>query len=119
MEIEASMQQFDVPQTTPGEVVSELANEDETQRPVIVDVREQDEWEGGHIADAMHIPLSQFRARYGEIPQDREVVLVCHLGERSQMAAAFLRRMGYEHAINLRGGMDAWIDDHLPVEHGA
>ncbi len=104
-----------VPEITAAEVATRL-NGDAEQRPVVVDVREPDEWAEGHIAGAQHIPLGQLAARAGEIPQDREVVLVCHSGQRSALATAMLRRAGYAQAVNMTGGMVAWEKARLPVE---
>ncbi len=105
-----------VPEIAPDEVYARLTDADEAQRPLVVDVREPDEWAEGHIDGAAHIPLGELQARHREIPRDRDVVLVCHLGARSQMATAFLRRVGVDRALNMRGGMDAWQGSHLPVE---
>jgi rhodanese-related sulfurtransferase len=104
-----------VPEILATDVATRL-NSDAEQRPVVVDVREPDEWAEGHISGAQHIPLGQLAARTGEIPQDREVVLVCHSGQRSAAATAMLLRAGYTQAINMTGGMVAWEKAHLPVE---
>jgi rhodanese-related sulfurtransferase len=105
-----------VPEISATEVAARLAS-DAVERPVVIDVREAEEWAGGHIAEAQHIPLGQLAAHVGEIPRDRDVVLVCHMGSRSAMATAMLRRAGFARAINMTGGMDAWEGHHLPIEH--
>jgi rhodanese-related sulfurtransferase len=74
---------------------------------VILDVREHDEWEAGHIARALHIPLADVPARLGELPADGEFVVVCRSGGRSARAVAWLAQNGYD-AVNLDGGMGAW-----------
>jgi rhodanese-related sulfurtransferase len=102
---------------TAGEVYQQLTGNDEVARPIVVDVRESDEWANGHIAGAIHIPLGQLGRRYRELPQDRDIVLVCHLGSRSEMATVMLMRAGFTRAINMQGGMDAWIHNHLPIEY--
>lgn len=109
--------QSSLPEISPDEVEAQLSRGPEP--PMIVDVREPDEWVAGHIAGALHIPLNEIPRRVAEIPADRDVVVVCHLGGRSAMATAFLRRQGYTRAVNLRGGMDAWEGRHLPIERGA
>jgi hypothetical protein len=53
---------------------------------VVLDVREQDEWDAGHIEGAQHIPLGDLGARLGEVPADRQVLCVCHVGGRSARA---------------------------------
>ncbi len=102
---------------TPQEVYQRLTDDDAVQRPAVIDVREAEEWAGGHIAGAQHIPLGQLGARTAEVPKDRDVVLVCHMGMRSQSATILLNRAGFTRAINMTGGMDAWQKQHLPVEH--
>jgi hydroxyacylglutathione hydrolase len=104
-----------VPEISATEVAERLAG-DAAERPVVIDVREAEEWAGGHIAAAQHIPLGQLATHVGEIPRDRDVVLVCHMGSRSAMATSMLRRAGFTRAINMTGGMDAWEGHHLPIE---
>ncbi len=86
----------------------------------LLDVREDDEWEAGHIAGAQHIPLGQLAARVAEVPKDRTVVTVCRSGGRSTVAMKGLRQMGYQ-AENLDGGVTAWAKASLPIEtpHGS
>jgi rhodanese-related sulfurtransferase len=71
---------------------------------VLVDVREQDEWNAGHAPDALHIPLGQIPDRLAELPAGADVVVVCHLGGRSARATAWLNEQGYA-CRNLTGGM--------------
>jgi len=104
-----------VPGIAATDVAARLGG-DESQRPIVVDVREPDEWAEGHIAGALHIPLGQLAARVAEIPRDHDLVLVCHSGQRSALATAMLQRAGFTRAGNLTGGMVAWEDHHLPVE---
>jgi rhodanese-related sulfurtransferase len=73
---------------------------------VILDVREPDEWQAGHIEGALHIPLGDLPSRSGELPGD-ELVVVCRSGGRSARAVAWLTQNGYP-AVNLDGGMGAW-----------
>lgn len=81
---------------------------------LLVDVREADEWDGGHIAGAVHVPLGQVRARLDEIPADAEVITVCRSGMRSSRAAGQLARGG-RTVSNLTGGMNGWRAAGLPV----
>lgn len=85
---------------------------------VLIDVREQWEYLEVRAPEATLIPLSQFMRRWGEIPRDREALLICHTGQRSMQAAVFLRRQGYERVGNVRGGMEDWEAAGLPVERG-
>ena len=50
---------------------------------VFLDVREQFEWDAGHIEDAVHIPLAEIPVRYAELPAETSIVVVCHIGQRS------------------------------------
>ena len=104
-----------VPTITPAEVQARLNDTDDTARPLVVDVREPDEWAEGHIADARHIPLGQLAAHVQELPHDRDIVLVCHMGMRSERATVLLRRAGFDRAINMTGGMAAWENQRLPI----
>lgn len=80
----------------------------------ILDVREDYEWEEGHIERAQHLPLSDIPARYGEIPLDEDVYVICRSGGRSLRATEYLNQNGFD-AINVQGGMGAWQDAELPM----
>lgn len=80
----------------------------------VVDVREQDEWDDGHIPGALHIPLGELADRLGELPEDDTLLLVCRSGGRSERAAQWLMTNGFE-AINLVGGMSAWHNAGRPM----
>lgn len=81
---------------------------------VLVDCREDWEWRAGHAPQAVHIPMSQVPRRLDEI-RDKEVYLTCYSGGRSGQVTRWLRQQGVE-AINVRGGMKAWVDQDLPIE---
>ena len=74
----------------------------------IIDVREPQEFEDGHIPGAKLIPLGQLDSRYQEINPDQQAVIVCRSGGRSSVACDFLSRVGYQNIHNLMGGMNAW-----------
>lgn len=80
----------------------------------LLDVREPDEWTAGHAPAARWIPMGEIVARQAELPEDRDIVVVCRVGSRSARVTAALRRAGYE-ASNLSGGMQAWAAAGLPV----
>ncbi|MFN3266664.1 MAG: rhodanese-like domain-containing protein [Deinococcales bacterium] len=82
---------------------------------VLVDVREQNEWDTVHAVGATLIPLSEFATRYTEMPKDKEIILICAGGARSAQAAEFAANQGYK-TTNLEGGTNAWIAAGLPVE---
>lgn len=81
---------------------------------LLLDVREQDEWDRGHAPQATLIPLSQLQSRAAELPQDRTIVCVCHVGGRSAMVTQALNQGGWS-AVNLLGGMAAWQTAGHPV----
>lgn len=83
---------------------------------LLVDVREPDEWRSGHAPGATHIPLGALPTRIGELPRDRDVLLVCRSGNRSATAQQVLRGQGYDRAVSVTGGMSAWARAGLPVE---
>jgi rhodanese-related sulfurtransferase len=73
----------------------------------ILDVREPDEWEVGHVEGSLHIPMGQIPTRADEVPQDRRVVVVCRSGGRSARVTGYLRELGLD-VVNLEGGLTAW-----------
>jgi rhodanese-related sulfurtransferase len=81
----------------------------------LVDVREPYEHDAGRIAGACHIELERLAGKADSIDRDRPVIFHCRLGARSAMAAQAFRAAGYE-AYSLDGGIQAWVDDGLPIE---
>lgn len=85
---------------------------------VVIDVRENDEFSGGHIEGAVSLPLSVFpqkfdRSRY---PADKKVVLQCQGGVRSMKACQIAQGLAEkEHVLNLSGGLNAWRSAGLPI----
>ena len=80
----------------------------------LLDVREQDEWDAGHVEGSQHIPIGELLGRLPEIPTDREVVVVCRVGSRSAQVAAYLGQQGF-NMVNLTGGLEAWVDAGRPL----
>lgn len=83
----------------------------------LVDVREVDEYEICHLDGAELIPLSGFAEQALNLLPDKQetIVLYCHHGMRSQRAAMWLRHQGFEHVVNLTGGIDAWAEQVEPT----
>ncbi|HCU52610.1 MAG TPA: sulfurtransferase [Micromonosporaceae bacterium] len=81
----------------------------------LLDVRESDEWEAGHAPGAAHLPMMEIPARLTEVPQDREVVVVCRVGGRSGQVVAYLVQQGWDNVTNLDGGMMSWAAAGRPV----
>ncbi len=88
---------------------------------IVLDVREKDAFDAGHIPTARHLPRGQLELRVNEAFPDPTVRIVtcCEFGKISTLAAATLRRMGFTRAIALDGGMKAWKEQGFPVEGGA
>ena len=78
-----------------------------------------DRAEAEHVAGSVLIPLNELAARVAEIPDDRDVYVMCRVGGRSARAVDFLRASGRPRSINVSGGIDAWVADLLPVEETA
>src|SRR3954452_23744227 len=86
---------------------------------VLVDVRETDEWDAGHLPGARHVPRGHLESRIEGAAPDREqrIVLYCASGNRSALAARTLREdLGYEHVESLTGGIPLWKDRGYAVE---
>ncbi len=83
----------------------------------LVDVRQPEEYEAGHVPGAKLIPLADVVARLGEIPTDGPVYVICQTGPRSQRAADYYRTRGVE-AYNVDGGTKAWVEAGRDVARG-
>mgnify|MGYP000630287512 CR=1 FL=1 len=85
---------------------------------LIVDVRETDEWNAGHIAGAIHIPLSDVKNRVAELEQYKNspVITQCRSGARSAKAAEVLKNAGFSAVYNLDGGINAWQKAALDIQ---
>lgn len=83
----------------------------------VLDVRQADEYEAGHVPGAVLVPLDQLPARLGELPSDQELNVICRSGGRSATAVEALNRAGYA-AVNVAGGTLAWVDAGNPVHEG-
>lgn len=104
--------------TLPLEVSVEEAYQMRENGAFVLDVRELNEWEDGHIPDATLIPLGQLESRMGEVPEDQEVVIVCRSGNRSAQARDILKNAGFTNITSMAGGMNQWIANSYEVEIG-
>jgi rhodanese-related sulfurtransferase len=88
------------------------------EKAVVVDVCESDEFAAGHIAGARNIPLNQMEQRLPEVVKNKAlpIVLVCQTGGRAQRALGVAKRLGYDKAVVLGGGLGAWKEANLPLE---
>ena len=81
---------------------------------MFLDVREQHEWDAGHVEGSVHIPMGEIPMRVEELDRDDEIVVVCHLGQRSGVVSDWLNERGYK-TQNLDGGLAAWQAEGLPL----
>ncbi|WP_339732394.1 MBL fold metallo-hydrolase [uncultured Gimesia sp.] len=75
----------------------------------IVDIRSPSEWDAGHIAGSLNIPLNHLPERLAEIPRDKTVIVHCQGGYRSAIAASLLEKQGFGNILDLVGGYKAWM----------
>jgi len=93
-----------LPSVSAAELNEKLKN---GKRPLVVDVRQPEEYRRGHISGSKLIPLGELSSRMNELPKDKEIVLVCASGNRSRSATKRLVSEGY-NAVNMNGGMMSW-----------
>ncbi len=94
-------------EVTAREVQDQLARGEEI---VLIDIREQNEWNLGHAAPAIYIGRGVLeREIEGQVPREARVVLICASGNRSALAARVLNEMGYAQASSMAGGFRDWV----------
>ncbi len=88
------------------------------EKGVVIDVSEPEEFAAGHVGGAKNIPLAQLEERLPQVVKNKAlpVVLVCAKGARAQRAVAVAKKLGYDNAQALAGGLKAWKEASLPVE---
>jgi len=84
------------------------------EAPFVVDVREPWEYDYCRIDESHSLPLHRLPMAVGDLPRDRDIVVVCHHGVRSFHAAAWLKHAGFARVHNLRGGVAAWAEEIEP-----
>jgi phage shock protein E len=87
------------------------------KQPLVLDVRQLEEFRSGHIAGAKLLPLGDLNDKMGSLPRNRQIVCVCASGSRSHSATKVLVDAGYD-AHNMKGGILAWRRAGLPVKKG-
>jgi rhodanese-related sulfurtransferase len=88
------------------------------QRAVVVDIRAPEEFAAGHVTGARNVPLDQLEAKLTGTVKNKSLplLIVCASGARAQRAVAVARKLGYEQAQALSGGLKSWKDANLPLE---
>jgi len=97
------------------ELVSEMVEAGENV--ILLDVREDWEWEKAHLEGAIHIPLSELGRRIDELDSQSEIIVYCHLGDRSIDGCLLLWERGFRKIRSLTGGIEAWselVDPTVP-----
>jgi len=96
----------------------EAATLQSEQKAVIIDVREDSEWKENHIPGAIHIPLAQLSTRLAELEpyKNGKIITQCKSGRRSAKAYETLKSSGFNNALNLSGGLDAWKKEGLLLQ---
>ncbi|MBS2025186.1 MAG: ThiF family adenylyltransferase, partial [Deltaproteobacteria bacterium] len=104
-----------VPEVTPAALSAQLSG---AQKPIVIDVREKTETDGGVLPAAKQIPRGFLELRIEEQVPDHgaDVVLYCAGGTRSLLAGRTLHEMGYTRVRSLAGGFGAWKDGHFPID---
>ena len=90
----------------------------ETPGTFLLDVRTEGEYQAGHLANATLIPVQELEQRLADLPADKErpVLVYCRSGNRSVSASKILGQQGYKKVMNLKGGIQEWTRQGLPVE---
>jgi hydroxyacylglutathione hydrolase len=86
--------------------------------PLVLDVRQHDEYAAGHIPGAVHLMGGELPDRLSELPRDRPIVTICEGGYRSAVAAGLLARAGFRDVASIDTGVPAWRRAGLPIERG-
>jgi rhodanese-related sulfurtransferase len=85
---------------------------------LLLDVREPEEYQQGHVPGAINIPQAELASRLHELPRDQRLVVICQLGLRSLRAAQFLRQAGWHDVATVTGGTAAWFGAGRPLVTG-
>ncbi|MDY0404255.1 rhodanese-like domain-containing protein [Virgibacillus sp. 179-BFC.A HS] len=88
---------------------AQLKNELNDKHKQFVDVRTPGEYKGNHIGEFKNIPLHQLGQQISQLSKDREVVVICQSGMRSNKACKILKKQGFKQVSNVKGGMNAWF----------
>lgn len=88
------------------------------EKAVVVDVSEADEFAAGHVGGAKNVPFGELESKLPGVVKNKALplILVCSSGARAGRAVAVAKKLGYEHAQSLGGGLKAWKDANLPLE---
>ncbi len=88
---------------------------DNNEKLILVDCREQHEWDEARIEGAIFIPLSRFQEEYNQLDKNAQIIMQCRSGRRSLDACYFLAEQGYQDLTNLEGGILGWDELGYPI----
>lgn len=100
----------------PAEISANEAYQKYSQGVFLLDVRRQDEWDAYHVANTTLIPLDELSNRLSELPRDKEIVVICHSGNRSGQGRDILLGAGFTQVTSMAGGLIAWNTDGYPLD---
>jgi rhodanese-related sulfurtransferase len=106
-----------IPAIDPTDASAQLEAADPSG-PLLVDVREKDEYRTVRANGAVLMPMSEFQERHTELPKDRPIYVICASGNRSAAVTGFLLRSGWTDVANVTGGTGEWERRGLPVNRG-
>lgn len=102
----------------PREISVQEAMDRQVQGAFVLDVRQPGDWAEYHIPDSTLIPLEELSRRLSEIPQDREIIVVCRTGNRSAQGRNILLAAGYTQVTSMAGGLTQWRAEGYPTVTG-
>jgi hydroxyacylglutathione hydrolase len=112
----ALVERPDLVQPTERVTAAMVAEELESpEPPMVLDIRNQNEWKAKHIPESLNIPLNHLQERLAELPHNRRIAVHCAGGYRSSIAASILHQHGITRLIEMAGGLAAWEAAKLPV----
>lgn len=102
----------ELPAVSPRALAEALARTEPERRPLVLDVRRDDEFAEGHVPGAVHIPHDRLAARLAELAgaQDREIVVYCRSGRRAALALETLKNAGFRRLAHLQGDYPGWVE---------
>ena len=88
---------------------------DQKEKILLIDCREQNEWDAGHIQEAVLMPLGQFEELFKTLDKNAQIIVQCRSGQRSMRACVFLEEKGFKNLTNLEGGIIGWAQSGYPI----
>ncbi len=105
--------------STPADISVQQAYQKFQQKVFLLDVRTQEEWNQVHVPGAVLIPLTELESRLSELPRDREIMVMCHSGNRSKQGRDLLLKAGFTRVSSVTGGIAQWQAAGYPVQEAA